>query len=651
MMASEAGAGAGAGCRLWTLIGRASALGLFLLSRPYWGIFHDAELYVGRAMADADPAGLGRDIFFANEGQSAFSIYPHLSGVWLRTVGPAPGALILTLVGLFAWFVALAAFAARLARGRLLWACLVVASVLPSYYGQVFRYGEQFASPRLPAEALVLAALAALATGRRWLALGTLALAAAIHPIMAAPALAVWLLVQAYRDRRWLLLPTALLAAMLAAGAAGLTLAERLFRLMDPAWANALSVNAYLFPSLWPPSAWADLAVRGATVLIALRFIPSRTARAILASIVIVAALGLALTLVAADYWLVVMVVQAQPWRALWLLSLAGALTFPVAAVGLLRLGPGGHVTLACLAVSWLLAPLAIGGALAAAASLALFVAASRRPGLFTTGHQTIAWIIVGIFAALIFGQRAQLLLPIVATRPPDASVLRLAWLFWVLALPVACGAVILAAWKNPPIRHSTAAAGALGLLSLAAACWDDRSQLTRIMDAHRPDPALVELLPPGPGEILWLKNGVGPAWRLTGLPNWASYTQGASIVFSPSLGAIWRDRMDRLVAARLADAVDRDPWRGRASVLEPSRADIESFCQREDAPGAIVVPLEGSIVLPQGLPFATYRLPAPRHETKERAGALAWVTTEEVAILPCRTPRPAAALRPSFSG
>jgi hypothetical protein len=134
----------------WRLIGAASALGLFLLSHPYWGIVHDAELYVGRAVADADPGGLGRDIFFEHEGQSAFSIYPRLSGAFLSVLGPSSGALILTLVGLCAWLAALGAFAGRLARGHLLWACVVTASVVPSYYGQALSIRGAIRDPAPP---------------------------------------------------------------------------------------------------------------------------------------------------------------------------------------------------------------------------------------------------------------------------------------------------------------------------------------------------------------------------------------------------------------------------------------------------------------------------------------------------------------------
>jgi hypothetical protein len=635
----------------WRLIGAASALGLFLLSHPYWGIVHDAELYVGRAVADADPGGLGRDIFFAHEGQSAFSIYPRLSGAFLGAVGPSLGALLLTLVGLCAWLAALAAFAGRLAHGRLLWACVVTASVVPSYYGQVFRYAEQFATPRLPAEAAVLAGLTALAVGHRWSALAAIALGATIHPIMAAPALGVWALVSAERDRRWLLLPFGAAMALAAAGLAGLPVAERLFRLMDPAWADALSVNAYLFPTQWPGSTWAEAAIRAATILLAIPFVPAR-ARPVLGAVVAVAALGLALTLLAADQWLVVLVVQAQPWRALWLVGVAGALTLPIAAIGLWRSGPGGRIVLACLALGWLIAPLSIAGAAGAGAALLAAALGRRRPQAFSDQTATVAWIAVAAFGAVILVQRATVAIPVVASTPADASVLGHVWLFWILTIPIVLGATMFAAHRPAHLHPALAGAGAVALLGLTAALWDDRPPLTRLMDRHLPDPELARLLPAEQGEILWLKNGVGFAWRLGGRPNWASYTQGASIVFSPGLGAIWRDRMDRLVAAGLADETDRRPSSGRPGrVLAPSRPDIETFCRAPDAPAAIVVPLDGSVRLPHDLATTTYRLPARSLDLQAGPTGLGWRPNERAAILACSAGRQSGALRGTLPG
>lgn len=626
-----------AGSRRAVLVGAASALGIFFLSHPYWGIVHDAELYVGRAVADGDPGGLGRDIFFALEGQSAFSIYPRLSGAFLRWAGPGSGALVLTLAGLTTWLAALALFGSALVRGRLLWAALVVTAVVPSYYGQAFRYAEQFATPRLPAEAMVLAGLGALASGRHWLALAAMALAATIHPLMALPGLAVSVLALALRDRRWLLLPVAAGLLVAAAGLARLPLAERLFRLMDPAWAEALQVNAYLFPTRWPETAWAVAAAQAATILLALPFVPAAGARRVLVAIIAVAILGVAVATVAADRWLVLLVVQVQPWRALWLLAVAGALTFPIAAVGLWRSGPGGQVALGCLVLGWLTAPLSAVGCVPAIGAVVLARIVFRRPALITDRVRNIAWIAVALLGALTLGQRAILVAGLVATKPADASVLGHMWLFWVLSIPVAGVAVCLALRPDLKFSQGLGGTGAPALVLLAALSWDDRSALTRIADRSRPDPELARLLPAGTSEILWLKNGAGHAWRLAGRPNWVSYMQGASIVFSPELGRVWQDRMDRLVAAGLADGADRYPWSGGTrSVLSPSRAGFEAICRAPDGPSAIIVPLDGSIRLPDGLGFAVYRLPAPSYDLGEQSDGFGWRVTETQAVATC---------------
>jgi hypothetical protein len=238
--------------------------------------------------------------------------------------------------------------------------------------------------------------------------------------------------------------------------------------------------------------------------------------------------------------------------------------------------------------------------------------------------------------------QRTVVVLPVIATTPPEASVLGHLWLFWILTIPIVVGATIFVARRASHLRPGLAGAGAIALLGLAAALWDGRPPLTRIMDRHGPDPELVRLLPPGPGEILWLKNGVGFAWRLAGRPNWVSYTQGASIVFSAELGAVWRDRIDRLVAARLADEADRRPWSGQPGrVLAPSRPDIETFCRAPDAPAAIVVPLDGSVRLPHDLATTTYRLPARSLDLQAGPTGLGWRPNERAAILACSAGRP----------
>lgn len=116
---------------LWPLLG---AAGLFLLLHPYRGIEGDARLYVGRALADLDPAGIGRDLMFVHDGQSRFSLFPALLRGLVGALGPAWAALAVSLAGLAAWFTAAVALAVRLGgTGR--WIVLAAVVVLPISYG------------------------------------------------------------------------------------------------------------------------------------------------------------------------------------------------------------------------------------------------------------------------------------------------------------------------------------------------------------------------------------------------------------------------------------------------------------------------------------------------------------------------------------
>ena len=84
----------------WPVLGMA---GLTLLLHPYEGIDGDARIYVGRALADLDPDGVGRDLMFTHDGQSRFSLFPVVLRALVGTLGPGPAALAVSLVGLITW--------------------------------------------------------------------------------------------------------------------------------------------------------------------------------------------------------------------------------------------------------------------------------------------------------------------------------------------------------------------------------------------------------------------------------------------------------------------------------------------------------------------------------------------------------------------
>jgi hypothetical protein len=67
------------------------ALSIFLLSRPYQGIIQDAYIYMGRALADLDPNGVGRDLMFVHDGQFGFSLFRFAATAMTALSGLARG--------------------------------------------------------------------------------------------------------------------------------------------------------------------------------------------------------------------------------------------------------------------------------------------------------------------------------------------------------------------------------------------------------------------------------------------------------------------------------------------------------------------------------------------------------------------------------
>jgi hypothetical protein len=80
------------------------SLRVFLLSRPYQGILHDGYIYIGRALADLDPNGVGRDLMFVHDGQFGFSVFRFAATAFAALLGPALAAKALVLAAELARF-------------------------------------------------------------------------------------------------------------------------------------------------------------------------------------------------------------------------------------------------------------------------------------------------------------------------------------------------------------------------------------------------------------------------------------------------------------------------------------------------------------------------------------------------------------------
>ena len=115
------------------------ALTVFLLTHSAPGITGDAKIYIGRALADLDPAGVGRDMMFVLDGQSTFSVFTPLARALVAKLTPQHAALLLTAGSQVLWFAALVCVARVLAGSRAV-SIVGLACLLPAGYGLfVFR--------------------------------------------------------------------------------------------------------------------------------------------------------------------------------------------------------------------------------------------------------------------------------------------------------------------------------------------------------------------------------------------------------------------------------------------------------------------------------------------------------------------------------
>jgi hypothetical protein len=636
---AEAAAGRAAVGSLLTL---ACVAALWAAVHPYLGIVADAGVYIGRALADLDPDGVGRDLMFVNDGQSQFSAFPLVARVLVARLGTDLAARVLAIGGSAIWFLALLALAFRLARGRTVWLIVIFVAVLPTMYGapRHFAFAEVSALPRPFAEAAVLAALSAALRGDALRTLALLALSLAFHPIMALAGVGAVLLMLGFADRRWLVAALALLVLGFGLGLAGVPLFDRLVQRVDPDWMGMLTTRSpHLFPTLWPADAYGMLAIRLATLVIAAQLLDGARRRLLLAAGA-VGVIGIAAAALLGDELSLLLAVQAQTWRAAWLTAALANVALALCTAGLWRAGPVGRLTLALLLLGWFFNPdpgIAVPIALCA---LGLHFYGAALAARITARHLVLAYGLVAV-AVLVwqsgtligYAQFLAVLPP--GAAPPIVDIVRNS----MLAVPVcAVGAVwALGRWRVPP---AAACAAAALLATLAALVWDARTPMQRLLDSGDQPDALRQIVEARPGEILWL-DGLTESWLLLGRPQWQSAQQAVSIVFSRPLAMEWRARTRLLMGLGLAQANSLTPWRplDDPAPLQVSRHALATLCARPDAPSWIVAPL-GDGVPPPEVSFARWTLPVPFFAMRTKVDAFVWDRIDGYAVIPCASPR-----------
>jgi len=504
-----------------------SVLAVWMVQHRYMDIQHDAMIYTLLGLARLQPDTLSNDVFLRFGSQDHFTIFSPIFAFMIEHFDLAPAAAIMTLVSQAAlygcaWWVAkhfMSPASALLGTGLLL--------ALPGYYGSghLFSYSEDFLTARLPAEALVLASLAAALSGRPRIALASILIATLIHPIIASAGVVMLTLIclAAPRPRIAMTLTAALvLAALLAA----VTIHTGPFARFDPQWLNLVAgFTRYLFVTNWSLFDWVRLAIPITVLLLGWQFAAQPLLRTVCACAIVCACSAIALSWIWCDLLQVILPTQMQLWRWVWMTSALAVLLSPVIAKD-------------CWTSD----------------------SALQRAALFFIGGSLLLRADSGAPVALVLAVMSAGLARWHAQFKYDRYILlgAVALVVFALGLGVADGlptamflaSALVAVWKlaewlqNSSWKISTLAA-ALVVTCVAVAPNAVRSWThLRFTSASQALFAQWRERVPAKAEVLWLESPVG-VWYLLDRPSYLSAPQMAGFVFSRPAAV----KMDRRLA------------------------------------------------------------------------------------------------------
>lgn len=377
----------------------AVALVLWVVAVGYQGIIHDARLYSMQALAKLHPELLGQDLFLRFGSQDRFTFFSPVYATVSAWLGLESAAALITLISQAAFFTAAAFVARQLLPARMALLSVALLIAIPSEYGpgNMFHAVEPFITPRMAAEALALAALAAVLSKKHLLAGAFLLVGLLLHPLMAMAgvAMVVTLAVALPKPRIAIALGVAgmVALALLAMGMPSLRI--------DDAWRTViLDRMPYVFLSQWSIESAARACTPLVTLTVGLLVLPLSRARQIAVAAIVIGLAGLLLTVYGSDLLRIALVTQSQPWRWLWLTNTVMILLLPLIFSACWERGYVGRATIGALVAMWLFRSDVYGAVLMLAAlGLAIFSRSprSQAPATRVLWFGSLAFVAFGV--------------------------------------------------------------------------------------------------------------------------------------------------------------------------------------------------------------------------------------------------------------
>lgn len=514
-------------------------VGLYLLVHPYQGLVHDSRIYTLQALNFLNPGVYGNDVYLKFGSQDSYTIFSPLYSGLIAILGAEHAASFVTLISNAAVLVSAWWLARILMPPRLAWFAVGVLIIIPDYYGpdEFFSLLEGFATPRQLAEAFVLAALAAWLREKRLVCAGFLIAGFVIHPIMTFSGALLLVTTWGLDNWRKLWPFLAVTAAFGIAAVAGwLPISRWQF---DPAWWAMVGRENLLLIGEWTISDWSRIATTQATLIFACLVLPDPTQR-LARALLITSCVALLLSWAGGDLLKIVIVIQGQAWRAMWLATAFAALLLPYIAWVCVKSSTLHRTALLLLLAAWVIGHQGL--ALTFTIPAVIIAAYARLP--MQERHARVAMLAavtvltVSILCSIALTASEHIALTPTAESP--AWLQRLRWASTDRLLP---GAALLSVWyltfRMRSTRSRTALTLAVALPVAAASPAELESWITRTYptEVHQAFAIWRDLIPPG-SDVLWATSvvrGSDPSsvWLLLNRPSYYSSVQVNSALFS----------------------------------------------------------------------------------------------------------------------
>lgn len=525
-------------------------LSVWIVQHPYYGLVHDSEVYLIQALGRLNPDLFSGDIFLRYGSQDRFTLFGPVFAQSMRLFGIENAAVALSLLAHAGFFAAVTMLAGMLMPRRFVWPSIALICALPAFYGpgRIFAVVEDFATPRLFAETLVIVALVAFLRERFWLAILLGLGAIVLHPLMTVGGIVVALFSSNTppRVRTWVLATGALAVAVLI----GWMSAQGLQLRFDEVWLHLLQSGLkYLWISEWTLLTWSPELVSIITLMIGLLVLERSHARSLSGATLVAAVGGIALNYVAGDLLHVALVVQAQPYRCLWLSTLMSFLLLPLIVHRTWLRGTHGRSAALLLVAAWLCMSEPYGAGIAGLAFLASAGAVRSVDRLPERASKLIlagAWGVLSV--AVVYHVATTLLFTAMQDSSDVPKILqdvralsRSGVLPYTIFMVIYLSVCKFHSW----IPRASIAAGCIAAVAALAPSSVYEWTTQRYGRDYQAFEDWRALIPPRT-EVLWFDAPVA-TWVLLQRPNYLSNTQEVSGVFSRAAAMAMKHRVDML--------------------------------------------------------------------------------------------------------